>query len=160
VTEAPELKTSENSPPRLVKEAVVPDPSGVVSSVVGASVTFTIAMEDLNNPEQLEVWWYIDYFGPDVGTETAPCTDGGIAATDQFDLAQGTVSTVRTATKTFAFADPGCHKVEAIGCDGPHAGGSNACFARGCAPGSFEVRQTWFVCAFVDVPDCSTVECQ
>jgi hypothetical protein len=150
---------SENSPPWVV--SATPDPNGLVPAPLvsaedggtpTAVLNISLELGDLNNPDDLEVIWYLDYPGPDL----PPGCEGHLEKLGLPPLPAGTTSDARKATFDFTSEDPGCHKVEAIACDGRHASEDVACDSRACVPGAFEVRATWFLCVNSALdPDCS-----
>jgi hypothetical protein len=141
----------ENSPPFLL--STTPGFDAVESVPVdpladdNASVTFSIDVEDANNPEDLHVTWFADWQGP----HDPPCGTGDLLRSVVMNRPGGSRDS-RSDSVTFATQTLGCHKMEAEVCDGlPDQ--ESPC-QRGCASGE-PLRVVWFIC----VHDALVAEC-
>jgi len=149
----------ENSPPVIL--SLIPDPSDdpimAPSSGDPPSATFEISLDvtDQNNLEDVEVSWFLDFTDPEV----PPCGIQGAAQDDSFlELLPGSGSDSRVSR----FGRPielGCHKVEAIVCDGRHVS-APGCADRGCEEGAVRLYEKWLFCVHdLEAPDCSLAAC-
>jgi hypothetical protein len=153
----------ENEPPVLLSAS--PDPILVSLELTdaadagspSASQTLSVDVFDPNNPDDLTVYWYLDYSGNDQPPPACPVV--GPTFPDQFVDIPGADPDSRISSFPFSADSEGCHKVEAVICDGAHEQNTDrVCAQRGCVDGVFEIPRAWYLCVHEGAVGTCTIE--